>query len=87
LIWKDRVFGIDTGCCHGRALTGLLLPDFRVVSVPSRANHWQTTRKSHPHVRIEMAGGEELSRKRLGDLIGCDAIAAARAAARGGGRS
>jgi len=47
LIWKDRVFGIDTGCCYGGALTGILLPDFRVVSVPSRENHWLKTRKSH----------------------------------------
>ncbi|MBW2289358.1 MAG: metallophosphoesterase [Deltaproteobacteria bacterium] len=70
LIWKDRVFGIDTGCCHGRALTGLLLPDFRVVSVPSRANHWARTRRSHAHVTVETAGGDALPWKRLEDLIG-----------------
>ncbi len=40
LIHRERVFGIDTGCCYGGALTGLVLPEFRVVSVRSRANHW-----------------------------------------------
>lgn len=39
-IYGDRVFCIDTGCCHGRALTGLVLPDFLIVSVPSRKDYW-----------------------------------------------
>lgn len=45
LIWRDKVYGIDTGCCRGGALTGLLLPDFTFFSVPSRANHWETLQK------------------------------------------
>lgn len=40
MIFEDRVFGIDTGCCYGGALTGLILPEFRVVSVRSHANYW-----------------------------------------------
>jgi hypothetical protein len=40
LIYEDVVYGIDTGCCLGGRLTGLLLPDFRIVSVPSRADYW-----------------------------------------------
>src|SRR5262249_26309232 len=36
LIHRDRVFGIDTGCCRGSRLTGLLLPGFEVVSVLAR---------------------------------------------------
>jgi serine/threonine protein phosphatase 1 len=39
-VYKDRVFGLDTGCAHRGRLTGLLLPEFRFVSVPSRADYW-----------------------------------------------
>jgi serine/threonine protein phosphatase 1 len=46
LVWRDRVFGLDTGCVHGGRLTGLLLPAFRFISVPARANHWETV-KAH----------------------------------------
>jgi len=44
LIHKDRVYGLDTGCCYGGRLTGLLLPEWRIVSVPSRANYWADIR-------------------------------------------
>ncbi len=39
-VFRDSVFGLDTDCVTGKALTGLLLPSFRFVSVPSRANYW-----------------------------------------------
>jgi serine/threonine protein phosphatase 1 len=39
-VYRDRVFGLDTDCVTGRVLTGLLLPSFKFVSVPSRTNHW-----------------------------------------------
>ena len=45
-IYRDRVFGIDTSCCHGGALTGILLPDFRCVSVASRADYWREMRNA-----------------------------------------
>jgi hypothetical protein len=47
LIYRDRVFALDTGCCHGGALTGLLLPEFRLLSVPSRADYWQALRQEY----------------------------------------
>ena len=28
--------GLDSGCCYGKGLTGLLLPEGRLVQVPSR---------------------------------------------------
>jgi serine/threonine protein phosphatase 1 len=43
-VYRDRVFGIDTGCCKGGRLTGLLLPEFRIVQVPSRKNYWAEAR-------------------------------------------
>ena len=39
-IYQDRVFGLDTDCVTGKALTGLLLPSFKIISVPSRDNYW-----------------------------------------------
>lgn len=51
-VYRERVFGIDTGCCTGGRLTGLLLPEFRLLSVPSRANYWEQIRaqyrRAHP---------------------------------------
>ncbi len=44
-VYKDRVFGLDTGCCHGGRLTGLLLPAFRFVSVAARADYWPQVRR------------------------------------------
>ncbi len=46
-VYRDRVFGLDTDCVTGRALTGLLLPSFRFSSVPSRANHWAQVRQRY----------------------------------------
>lgn len=47
-VFKDHVFGLDTDCVLGKALTGLLLPSFVFVSVPSRANHWMHVRRQYP---------------------------------------
>jgi hypothetical protein len=43
-IYQDRIFGLDTSCVHGKILTGLVLPDFTIVSVKSRQNHWYAVR-------------------------------------------
>lgn len=40
LNYKDRVWGLDTRCVYGGTLTGLFLPDFKLISVPSRGDHW-----------------------------------------------
>lgn len=45
LVLRDRIFGIDTGACHGMRLTGLLLPEMRLVSVPARMDHWAEVRR------------------------------------------
>ncbi len=46
-IFQDRVFCLDTSCVHGGALTGLLLPDFKIVSVPSLRDYWRETRQKY----------------------------------------
>ena len=46
-IYQDKVFGLDTSCVHGKSLTGLLLPSFRLVSIPSRGNLWAQIRSSY----------------------------------------
>ena len=50
LVVNDRVFCIDTGCCHGGRLTGLVLPAFRFVSVPSHRNYWAALQVQYAHL-------------------------------------
>lgn len=42
-----RVIGLDTSCYAGGALSALLLPEFRLLTVASRANHWRAIRAHH----------------------------------------
>jgi serine/threonine protein phosphatase 1 len=46
-VFHDRVFGIDTGCYRSGALTGLLLPEFHLISVPARADHYRAVRAAY----------------------------------------
>jgi serine/threonine protein phosphatase 1 len=46
-VYRQRVFGLDTSCVHGKRLTGLLLPNFNIISVPSRGDHWSATRREY----------------------------------------
>ena len=48
-VHQERVFGLDTGCVIGKTLTGLILPDFTIFSVPSRGNHWSSVQMQHRH--------------------------------------
>jgi len=66
LVYRDRVYGLDTGCCTGGRLTGLLLPDFRFLSVPSRANYWEQVRAQY---RRTHAGTQPVEWDRNAELI------------------
>ena len=50
-VYQDRVFGLDTDCVTGRALTGLLLPSFKIVSVPSQVNYWEQIQRAYPETK------------------------------------
>lgn len=46
-VYRDKVYGLDTDCVTGKSLTGILLPSFQFVSVPSRGNLWMQVRRSY----------------------------------------
>jgi serine/threonine protein phosphatase 1 len=54
-IYQDRVFGLDTDCVTGKALTGLLLPSFKIISVTSRANYWMQVQRMYSQPRTPTA--------------------------------
>jgi serine/threonine protein phosphatase 1 len=47
LIREGLVYAIDTSVAHGGRLTALILPEFRLVSVPSRGDHWTAQRRKY----------------------------------------
>jgi serine/threonine protein phosphatase 1 len=54
-IYQDRVFMLDTNCVTGKALTGVLLPSFKIISVHSRANYWSQVRQMHSETETPSA--------------------------------
>jgi serine/threonine protein phosphatase 1 len=41
LIIDRKVYGIDTGACHGGRLTALVIPGFKIIQVQSAQDYWQ----------------------------------------------
>ena len=52
-IYHENVIGLDTDCVTGKALTGILLPAFQFVSVPSRGNLWAQVRQSYLSAKLK----------------------------------
>jgi len=50
-IFRDKVFGLDTSCVMGKSLTGILLPSFRIITIPSRGNLWERVRREYRAAR------------------------------------
>ncbi|MEV0128611.1 metallophosphoesterase family protein [Dactylosporangium sp. NPDC050688] len=46
MLRDGRIFGLDTGACHGWNLTALCVPGFTVHAVPAHADHWSLTRRA-----------------------------------------
>ena len=74
-VYRERVFGLDTSCVTGKALTGLLLPSFRFISVPSRGDLWGQVARGVPRsvrqilLRPAPAAWNENEEQALVDLI------------------
>ncbi|MEU6715394.1 metallophosphoesterase family protein [Nonomuraea sp. NPDC046802] len=45
MIRDGRIFGLDTGACHGWNLTALCVPGFTVHSVEAHADHWSIAKR------------------------------------------
>ncbi len=69
LIYRDRVYGLDTGCCRGRALTGLLLPDFQIISVPARGDYWTALQTHYAHLKRTPTPDAALTWQSLAALV------------------
>jgi serine/threonine protein phosphatase 1 len=69
LVFRDRVFGIDTGCCYGRRLTGILLPEFRIISATSRHDYWARLQHQHADIRDQEAPLESLTWQEARELV------------------
>ena len=46
-IYNDLVYGIDTYCCFGKSLTGLILPEFKLISVTSKKHYWYYEKQAY----------------------------------------
>lgn len=77
-IHNEQVFGLDTSCVHGRRLSGLVLPDFTIISVPGRRDYWYDSRRfyrqQHPIVKqrprpVEVPEWDEASDRSLQEII------------------
>ncbi|MFN0253163.1 MAG: metallophosphoesterase [Kofleriaceae bacterium] len=47
LVREGKVYGLDTGACHGQRLTALSLPDGKIYSVPARTNYWHEVGRTY----------------------------------------
>lgn len=45
MVRDGRIFGLDTGACHGGRLTALCVPGFTIHSVAAHADHWAITKR------------------------------------------
>jgi len=71
-VYKDYLYAIDTGCYAGRRLTAVLLPDFKIISVPARKDYWQAMKSKYAWIRYEdldQAALAGLTWEEVGNLV------------------
>lgn len=63
---NNKIYGLDTGCCHGKSLSGLVLPEFSFVSVKSKLNYWkkEISKWQFPVLKVRPWMGYKLSKIR-----------------------
>ncbi|GAA2631413.1 metallophosphoesterase family protein [Paractinoplanes durhamensis] len=46
MVLDGRIYGLDTGACHGGNLTALCIPDFTIHAVPARTDYWSIAKRA-----------------------------------------
>jgi len=69
LVREGRVYGIDTGACHGLRLTALSVPDLRLYSVPARADHWAQTARAFQVAVLRTRPWRTMSWKKIDEKL------------------
>lgn len=47
LVYREKVYMLDSRCVYGGVLTGLLLPEFKLISVPSQGDYWTRLQRQY----------------------------------------
>jgi len=64
--YGGKIIGADTGVDFGHALSGIIFPGEEIVTVPSKANHWEEKMKQYHfsrEMRTAQIQGREISTK------------------------
>lgn len=69
LLRDGKVYGIDTGACHGLRLTALSVPDFTLYSVPARADHWPVIARRYQLPLLRAKPWATMSWKKLAETV------------------
>ena len=69
LLRDDRVYGIDTGACHGMRLTAVTFPDRRVYSVPAREDYWARIKREWQVPVLREFPWSETSFREIGEKL------------------
>ncbi|MEO8699019.1 MAG: metallophosphoesterase [Kofleriaceae bacterium] len=70
LLRDGKIYGLDTGACHGGRLTALSVPDFTLHSVPARADHWAATARAYQVPVLRQRAWPTLSWRKIHEVIG-----------------